>query len=206
MEENNNLTAERSLEIITEQIERSRRSITKNSVWSLIWWGSWIIVFSLLIAYLGQAWKDLWGLMLVICAVGQWFISRRKEPAPKSFIGKTIGQVWTTFGLFFGTIGVILGFGGCGVLPAELVLPDGHICLNITSIISLGFGIAATITGFVLENRIMQICGIIAGLGGFFTTIKYPQIDQLYVMAAVALVGLVIPGLIIKIKTGIKVD
>ena len=52
----------------------------------------------------------------------------------------------------------------------------------------------------------MQICGIIAGLGGFFTTIKYPQIDQLYVMAAVALVGLVIPGLIIKIQTGIKVD
>ena len=31
MEENNNLTAERSLEIITEQIERSRRIVAKDT-------------------------------------------------------------------------------------------------------------------------------------------------------------------------------
>ena len=31
MEENNNMTAERSLEIITEQIERSRKEVTRDT-------------------------------------------------------------------------------------------------------------------------------------------------------------------------------
>ena len=39
MEEKNNLTAERSLEIIRESIERSQRTINKNSSIPLIWWG-----------------------------------------------------------------------------------------------------------------------------------------------------------------------
>ena len=38
MEEKNNLTAERSLEIIRESIERSQRTINKNSAMPLIWW------------------------------------------------------------------------------------------------------------------------------------------------------------------------
>ena len=39
MEEKNNMTAERSLEIIRESIERSQRTINKNSAIPLIWWG-----------------------------------------------------------------------------------------------------------------------------------------------------------------------
>ena len=37
MEEKSNLTAERSLEIIRESIERSQRTINKNSAIPLIW-------------------------------------------------------------------------------------------------------------------------------------------------------------------------
>ena len=51
MEENKNLTAERSLEIITEQIERSQRTITKNSALPLMWWGVCVTIFAPLIAY-----------------------------------------------------------------------------------------------------------------------------------------------------------
>ena len=40
MEVDNNLTAERSLEIIRESIERSQRTINKNSALPLIWWGA----------------------------------------------------------------------------------------------------------------------------------------------------------------------
>ena len=52
MEVDNNLTAERSLEIIRESIERSQRTIHKNSALPLIWWGGCVVVFSLFIAYL----------------------------------------------------------------------------------------------------------------------------------------------------------
>ncbi|MBR3734096.1 MAG: hypothetical protein IKN22_06180, partial [Bacteroidaceae bacterium] len=70
MEENKNLTAKRSLEIITEQIERSRRTITKNLWWYLVWWGLCVAIFALLIAYLwkhhgGPAWNALWAVMWI---------------------------------------------------------------------------------------------------------------------------------------------
>ena len=64
MEENKNLTAERSLEIIRESIERSQRTITKNSSWSMMWWGMLVVVFSLLTAMMDHYepedfWKPL---------------------------------------------------------------------------------------------------------------------------------------------------
>ena len=64
MEEITNMTAERSLEIIRESIERSQRTINKNSTLPLIWWGACVVAFSLLIAYLwnnhgGPVWNFL---------------------------------------------------------------------------------------------------------------------------------------------------
>ena len=209
MEEKEYMTAERSLEIITEQIERSRRTITENSSIALISWGTWVFGFALLIAYLwehhgGPAWNVLWAVMWLVGCLSEWFIRRRKEPVPTTFVGKTIGQVWTTFGIFMGAIGILFGLAGSGLLPETFTVSDNHInahlYINLTSIISLCFGIASMITGFILKNRIVQICGFIAGLGGFFCALKYPWTEQLYVMAAVAVIGLIIPGLVIYFK------
>ena len=205
IEKNNTLTAERSLEIIRESIERSQRTITRNSSWSFVWWGACVVVFALLIAYLwknhgGPVWNVLWAVMWLIGYVGERMMEKRKEPVPTTFVGKTISQVWCTFGIFMGAIGLIFGLMGCGILPAipvKMPMPDGHLYINITSIISLCFGIASTITGFIIKNRIVQICGIIAGLGGYFFALQYPWVEQLYVMAVVAVVGLIVPGLVI---------
>ena len=205
METKENLTAERSLEIIRESIERSQRTITRNSSWSLVWWGLCVVGFAFLIAYLwrhygGPVWNVLWVVMWGFGYLGERLIDKHKEPIPTTFVGKTIGNVWSTFGIFMGTMGFILGLYGCNLLPAMQVnggMPGGHLYINITSIISLCFGIASTITGRILRNRIVQACGFVAGLGGFFLALHYPSVEQLYVMAAVAIVGLVIPGLII---------
>jgi hypothetical protein len=100
-----------------------------------------------------------------------------------------------------GAIGIICGLAGSGILPLAFTisgdLPDAHLYINLTSIISLCFGIASTITGFILRNRIVQVCGFVAGLCGFFCALKYPWAEQLYVMAVVAVVGLIVPGLVI---------
>ena len=206
MEEKNSMTAERSLEIITEQIERSRRTITKNSSCSLVWWGTCVVVFALLIAYLwkhhgGPVWNALWCVMWGFGYLGEWLIGKHKEPVPETFVGRTIGQVWATFGVFMCAIGFIFGLAGSGLLPLTFTVsgdhPDAHLYINLTSIISLCFGIASTITGAVLKNRVVQICGFVAGLGGFFYALQYPWAEQLYVMAAVSVVGLIVPGLFI---------
>lgn len=206
MEEKNNLTAERSLEIIAEQIERSRSTISKNSSTSLISWGFCVFVFALLIAYLwkhhgGPVWNVLWAVMWFVGYFAERLIGRQKESVPTTFVGKTIGQVWSTFGIFIGAIGLIFCLAGCGLLNLTFTLsgdhPDAHLYINLTSIISLCFGIASTITGFILKNRVVQICGFIAGLGGFFCALQYPWAEQLYVMAAVSVVGLIVPGFVI---------
>ena len=209
MKEKENLTAERSLEIIRESIESSQRTITKNSAYSLVWWGICVIAFALLISYLwnnhgGPVWNVMWAAMWVIGYLGERVIDKRKEPVPKNFVSKTIGQVWATFGIFIGAIGMIFGVISCGLLTLTCYASDsnlsGNLYINLTSIISLCFGIASTITGFITKNRIVQVCGFIAGLGGFFCALKFPWAEQLYVMAVVALIGLVIPGIVIYVQ------
>ena len=179
MEENKNLTAERSLEIIRESIERSQRTISRNSALPMIWWGVCVIAFSFIIAYLwanhgGPVWNFLWFVMWLVGYAGEWLIAKRNETVPTTFVGKTIGQVWATFGIFCGTIGFIFGLVGGGILPMELIVSKNvFIVASITSVISLCFGIATTITGAVIKNRVIQICGVIAGLGGFFGALHF---------------------------------
>ena len=204
MEEKNNMTAERSLEIIRESIERSQRTINKNSAIPLIWWGLCVIIFSLLIAYLwknhgGPVWNMLWAVLWLIGYAGDWIIVKRRERIPTTFVGKVIGHVWATFGIFCCGMGMILGFIGSGMLPMELIMPKVYIFGCITSIISLCFGMGTTITGLVIRNRTIQVCGLLAGLGGFFGALHFPGHAQLYVMAAVALIGLIVPGVVIFI-------
>ena len=206
MEAKTNLTAERSLDIIRESIERSQRTITKNSAVPLIWWGSLTVVMSLLIVYLwknhgGPVWNVLWFAMWPIGYVGNRFIDKRQTPTPPSFVGKTIGHVWATFGIMCGLFSWIICLACMGFLPIEVLGSGPHISINITSIIALCFGMGTTITGFILKRTIINICGIIAGLGGFFMALQFSgQAEQLYVMAAVAVVALIIPGLVVYIK------
>ena len=209
MEENMNLTAERSLEIIRESIERSQRAITKNSSLPLMWWGGLVVFFSLLIEYLwknhgGPVWHCLWLVMWILGYVGNWYIDKKKETVPTTFVGKTIGYVWSTFGIFCGGIGLLLCLVGFGVIPVNYVVPDPYVnslvYMNITSIITLCFGIASTIMGYVLKSNPIKICGLVAGFGGFFTALHFPM-HQMYVMAAVAMIGLVVPGLILHFQS-----
>lgn len=205
MEENCNLTAERSLEIIRESIERSQRTITRNSALPMIWWGVCVVIFSFIIAYLwknhgGPAWNALWAVMWLVGYVGNWMIDKKNETVPTTFVGKSISYVWTTFGIFCGGIGFMFCFIGIGILPLELIMPKVYAFGCITSVISLCFGMGTTITGLIIRNRIIQVCGLIAGLGGFFCALHFPGHEQLYVMAAVAVIGLVVPGVLIQLQ------
>lgn len=205
MEENNNLTAERSLEIIRESIERSQRTITRNSALPMIWWGVCVVIFSFIIAFLwknhgGPVWNALWAVMWLVGYVGNWMIDKKNETVPTTFVGKSISYVWTTFGIFCGGIGFMFCFIGNGILPLELIMPKVYAFGCITSVISLCFGMGTTITGLIIRNRIIQVCGLIAGLGGFFCALHFPGHEQLYVMEAVAVIGLVVPGVLIQLQ------
>jgi len=205
MEERENMTAERSLEIIRESIEQSRRAMTKNAGQPMLWWGFLCALFAILIAYLwknhgGPVWNVLWFVMSILGMVGDKLLNRNRKPVPKNIIGSSIGKVWAAFGIFCCGLGLITCLAGFGVISFKTLAPTGY-AIPITSIIVFAMGMASTITGFILKSRIISICSILAGLGGFFLALRYPGGEQLLVIAGVALVGLIIPGFIVNFQT-----
>ena len=75
MENNNELTAERSLEIIKRQIEQSRKDTEKNSGTSLIVWGSMVFITALIVWYLwSTTGKGVWGFLWFAMAFIGWML------------------------------------------------------------------------------------------------------------------------------------
>ena len=177
MEENNNLTAERSLEIITEQIERSRKSVSKDAGMSLFISGLCIIGIALLISIIvlfthNTAYYLLYVLVPVVVWAVDRYVKRNEPKVPASFISTMVDKTWQTFGIF------VLAFFLLSILFNRLMLHDAMVADNIqvyfqnrinpVRIILLMMGMAVTINGYTLKSKWMVWCGIIGGIGGFF--------------------------------------
>ena len=105
MEENNNLTAERSLKIITEQLERSRKSVSKDTGLSLFISGLCIIGIAILTSICvvltnNMAFHLLYVLIPVLIIGIDRYIKRNKPKVPDSLIGTMVDKTWQTFGIF----------------------------------------------------------------------------------------------------------
>ncbi len=172
-----NLTAERSLEIITEQIERSRKSVSQDVGMTLLISG-FCIVGVAIIVIIGTLLTNNWlfYLLYMLIPVFGWaierYVKRNKPKAPASIIGNMVDKTWQTFGIF------VVPFFVLSILFNNLMLHDALLFDNMqiffqnriepVRIILLMMGMAVTINGYILKNRWMVWCGIIGGLGGFF--------------------------------------
>lgn len=204
METNENISAERSLEIIRESIEQSQRAITRGSWRNMMIWGVICMVLALVIGHLwertsmGPNANFLWFLLAVVALVEAYF--KKKQPRkPKTFISKAISQVWGCFGLMAGSLGVIFGLMALfGVAPDLTDVPKDLpviVYVPITSIVILLIGLAGTITGCLLANRVITVYCFIAGALGCFFSLYFGGATQMYVLAAVFALGLVFPAL-----------
>ena len=222
MEENNILTAERSLEIITEQIERSRKSVSKDAGMSLFISGLCIIGIALLISIIvlfthNTAYYLLYVLVPVVVWAVDRYVKRNEPKVPASFISTMVDKTWQTFGIF------VLAFFLLSILFNRLMLHDAFVADNIQfyfqnrisplRIILLMMGMAVTINGYILKSRWMVWCGIIGGIGGFFwdsfcvteTLLAWSGVPFNYygtiqsiapnvIMAVFTFIGLTLPG------------
>ena len=89
MEENNNLTAERSLEIITAQIERSRKTVSKDAGLSLFIAGLCIIGVAIVTAVCAlltgnMAFHLLYVLVPVLVIGIERYVKRNQPKVPDS--------------------------------------------------------------------------------------------------------------------------
>ena len=177
MEENNNMTAERSLQIITKQIEQSRKSVSKDVGMSLIISGLCIIGIAIITSICASLTRNmafhlLYVLVPVLVIGIDRYLKRNKPKVPASFIGTMVDKTWQTFGIF------VLTFFVLSILFNRLMLYDAMVAdnmqvyfqnrLNPVRIILLMMGMAVTINGYTLKSKWMVWCGIIGGIGGFF--------------------------------------
>ncbi|MCR5129871.1 MAG: hypothetical protein K6C10_00210 [Prevotella sp.] len=169
--ENKELTAERSLEIISEQIAQSRKAVSKSVGTSLYVSGLCTAGMAVLIGILNclagnGAWHLLWFLLPVIIWLAEKSILGNKPATPRTFVGDMVGKTWWTFAVF------VLGFFLFSILFNMVIRLDGpevFVRLHISPlrIILLLMGMAVTITGHILKQKWLVWCGIIGGLGGF---------------------------------------
>ncbi len=229
MEEKNNMTAERSLEIITEQIERSRKSVSEDAGMTLLISSLCIIgiafITSICALLTGNMAFHLLYVLIPVLVIGiERYAKRNKPKVPDSFIGTMVDKTWQTFGIF------VLSFIILSLLFNRLMLHDAMVADNMqvyfqnrvspVRIILLMMGMAVTINGYTLKSKWMVWCGIIGGIGGFFweafcvteTLTVWSQIPLEYygtagiiapnlIMAVFTFIGLTLPGwMLIKRK------
>ena len=173
MEENNNMTAERSLEIITKQIEQNRHAVSKTLGQSLYISGICVMTTSVLVAIINFLAMNagmvgighlLWFLLPVVI----WLLSRKyiKERAhtPKSLVGELVAKTWQTFGIFalgYFVIALLWGF-----IAGRLMAPSEYagIQIRVAPVIVLLMGMGIAINGQILKLRWLVWFGSVAGL------------------------------------------
>lgn len=154
--ETNELTPEKSLQIINEAIEKSRKDFEKNSGSPMIIWGSVVLIFSIVILLLlkmtgNLSWNFLWfGIPVLGWPLSSLLLKGKCKNGGKSFISNTIGQVWITYGIFATVLSVVFAF----MAPQF----TGYI-----TAVLLGF--SAVMTGLILKNGYITAGGFITGLG-----------------------------------------
>ena len=224
MEEKTNMTAERSLEIITEQIERSRQVVAKDTGLSLYIAGLCTMGMAILIGILiylsaNTAWYLLYVLLPVVIICAYRYAKRGKPKVPASLVGSMVDKTWQTFGIFvfsYFVLGILYN-----ALMVRLEEPEvfARLAIHPLRVVLLLMGMAITINGYTLKSRWMVWCGIIGGIGGYFwesfyvtQTIVghlYSYVDENYVgvahglipgimVAILAFIGLTLPGLKLK--------
>lgn len=223
MEENVNLTAERSLEIITEQIERSRNVVAKDTGQLLYLSGLATMITAVMVALAnGLSASPLGHLLWLALPIVIWWIMRihyRKQvQVPVSLVGTLVGRTWWTFGW------IVIGFYLFALIWNYLILRlldnpaiAAQAMVTITPVIILLMGMAVAITGHILKRRWLVLFGILGGLLVAFceysgvistliavsstsarTIIVWELITPCLSIFLFSLIGLVIPGWMLK--------
>lgn len=198
----NNLSAENSLRIIAETIERSRRTITKNSGKPLILWGVLVALFSLIIWGLwtktgSPAWNFLWFAMSAIGFVCMKTLFRNREKVPETEVSRMLGKIWMWFGIFttgfFALVWVAWGI-------RSLTGVEGTLSVDLTLIILLMMGLGGTLSGAVLENKVVTASALIATTFAALFLMVMPTGSPLRILsfAILGVFALIVPGIILQ--------
>ena len=213
------LTAERSLEIITEQIEKSRQAVSKDTGQWLFVSGLTTMLMSVIVASVNLLTRMpiahlLWFAFPLIIWLVMKYINRNRVPAPVSLVGTLVRKTWYTtlaFALVYVVIATVWNIVLQHYESPEVFLYAG---MHITPTILTLLAVAVSMTGLILKKSALVWFGLLSfvilrfGLFSVMISRLLPP-DVLGRLSLVrpcgliflfALVGLMLPGLMLKRK------
>ena len=198
----NNFSAENSLRLIAETIERSRRTIAKNSGKPLILWGSLVALTAVVIYILwsltgSPAWNFLWFAMSAVGVVAMRSMMRNSEKVPDTEISRTLGKIWMWFGIF-STGFFALVWAAWGVRCAVGI--EGPLRVDLTLVILLMMGLCGTLSGAVLKFKPITVSSVVAtALSALFLMVM-PDGSPVRILtfAILGAFALIVPGVILQ--------
>ena len=213
------LTAERSLEIITEQLEKSRRAVSKDTGQWLFVSGLTTMITAVVVACANYlTWTPLFHLLWFALPLIIWLvmkhINRNRVPVPESFVGTLVKKTWYTilaFALVYSVIATVWNIVLQHYESPEVFLYAG---MHITPTILTLLAVAVSMTGPILKKSalvwfgllsfVILKCGLFSVLLGRLLPptelVKWSLIQPCGLIFLFALVGLMLPGLMLKRK------
>ena len=201
MEQNKEMTASESLQLITETLNNSRKDILRSNAKYYMIWGALLTCFSLAIYLLWKStghayWNLLWFAMpFVGFPLANWIGSKEDAVRSENVISRITGGIWLTFCIF-----------SCSVAVFNILFsivnksPIGAIAVgtSLSGQIILLFGMAETITGVALKNWIIKVAGVVTGIGGLALYYGIGLYEEQMLLFTFAGVVLFITGILVK--------
>ena len=189
MEQIKEMTAQESLLLIAETFNKSRKDILRGSARYFMLWGAMLTVISLVIYLLWHLtgkpdWNFLWFAMPVIGYPLAALMGKYDVSVPQNEVSKMLSGVWRVFGAFAVTLSAV----------AIFLVP-----MNVSLIIVIILGLAECMSGVLLKNWPVIICGFLLGVCGAVFAMLVKSEAQLLVFTLGGVL-LLITGLVMKLQ------
>ena len=189
MEQNKEMTVQESLSIITETFNKNRKDILRNSAKFFFLWGALLTILSLGIYLLWHftgkpQWNLLWFAMPVIGYPLAALMGRYQVAQPQNEVSKMLGGVWGVFGSFAIALSAI----------AIFLVP-----MNVSLIIVIILGLAECMSGVLLKNWPIIVCGFLLGICGAVVAMLVKSEAQLLIFTLGGVL-LLLTGVVMKLQ------
>lgn len=189
--ETNEMTPERSLQIISDAIAKSRRDFEQNGGKPMVLWGFIVFVFAVLtwglVKLTGDgSWFMLWfGVPVVGIPLTTLILGKDRPKPAKNFTTKIFVHVWTIYGIFATALAIAFSF-----LAPEYIA--------FATVILIGF--ATAVMGLILNSNWIVAGGLVTGIACPILLFLVKSEDLNLLFALIALVDLIIPGVMMNRK------
>lgn len=190
----NELSPEKSIQIISEMIDKSRKDFEKDSGTPMIIWGAVVTIASIIIWYVLKTtsnpyWNLLWFTIPIVGYPFNYFLYYKKqEKRAKNYLNSAIATIWGCFGIIATLIPII----ACTLFHEAMMF--------LTSWITIILGFASALTGLLMKNHWITLSGFVVAIAGGIVSVFLDNSNIPLLMGGAALITLLIPGIILNLK------